>query len=189
MSIAGQEYKYSVTIFDIFSSLQIGNVIQAPINPPCYQVQFHPTLARNLQLNVLLKVNMLKEPDQPSHNHGNSIETPNQAKNYSFPKTLFGKQYRSVQSVWFGQYPWLNYDESKDSLFCYICFNQDAKGNLISARKSEKTFITSGFSNWKKALLRFNKHQTSECHQLAVDHEIKIPKTNLNIIDLSNTNA
>ena len=60
LSIAGQEYKYSVTIFYIFSSLQIGNVIQAPINPPCYQVQFHPTLARNLQLNVLLKVNMLK---------------------------------------------------------------------------------------------------------------------------------
>ena len=42
-----------------------------------------------------------KEPDQPSHNHGNSIETPNQPKNYSFPKTLFGKQYRSVQSAWF----------------------------------------------------------------------------------------
>ena len=41
-----------------------------------------------------------KEPDQPSHSHGNSIKTPNQPKNYSFPKTLFGKQYRSVQSVW-----------------------------------------------------------------------------------------
>ena len=98
----------------------------------------------------------------------------------------FGKQYRSVQSVWFGQYPWLHHDESKDSLFCFICFNQNAKGNLISARKSEKTFITIGFSNWKKALLRFNEHQTSECHQLAIDHQIKIPK---NIIDLSNTNA
>ena len=43
--------------------------------------------------------------------------------------------------------------------------------------------------NWKKALLRFNEHQTSECHQLAIDHEIQIRKTNLNIIDLSNTNA
>ena len=81
------------------------------------------------------------------------------------------------------QYPWLHYGESKDSIFCYICFNQNAKGNC---KKSDKTFITSGFSNWKKALLRFNEHQTSDLMntKLAADHEIKIPKTNLNIIDL-----
>lgn len=130
------------------------------------------------------------EPVQPPHSHVNSlIETPDQPKDYSFPKTVFGKQYRSVQSAWFIQYPWLHYDKSKDSVFCYICFNQNAKGNLTSAKKSEKSFISSGFSNWKKALVRFNDHQKSECHQLALDHEINIPKTNLNIIDITNINA
>ena len=59
--------------------------------------------------------------------------------------------------------------------------------NLKSAKKSEKSFISSGFSNWKKALSRFNGHQKSECHQVALDHEINIPKTNLNIIDVTNT--
>ena len=162
-------------------------MIQAPINSPCYQVQVHATLAKNLQLNVLLKVNMLKS--QINHPTITEIQL---RRRISQKITAFLKRFlvNSIdQYKVFGQYPWLHYDESKDSLFCYICFNQNAKGNLISARKSEKTFITSGFSNWKKALLRFNEHQTSECHQLAVDHEIKIPKTNLNIIDLSNTNA
>lgn len=36
----------------------------------------------------------------------------------------------------------------------------------------EKTFISTGYSNWKKALSRFKEHQTSECHKVAIDYDV-----------------
>ena len=129
------------------------------------------------------------QPEQETQNKGNLLHTPNQPSQYNFPKKRYGNQYRSVQSIWFSEYPWLHYDEKKDSLFCYICSNQYLKGNLASAKNTEQAFISNGFSNWKKALLKFKDHQTSECHKLAVDCEIVLPKTNHNIIDASNSNA
>ena len=79
-------------------------------------------------------------------NAANFIQTPNQPSNFNFPKKLYGKQYRSVQSTWFREYPWLHYDDQKDCLFCYVCSNQYLKGNLASARISDGAFIYNGFS-------------------------------------------
>ena len=115
--------------------------------------------------------------------------SPNQPSNFHFPKTGFGKQSRSFQSAWFRDYPWLHYDEKKDSAFCYICINQNEKGNLKSARNMDEAFISKGFSNWKKALLRFQEHQTSQCHQVAVEYEMVIPRTHGNIVDMTSTTA
>ena len=78
----------------------------------------------------------------------------------------------------------------KGSLFCYITsLNQYHKGNLASARYTAHTFTFNGFSNWKKARLKFKEHQTSECHKFAVDREFVIPKTNHNIIALSKSKS
>ena len=83
----------------------------------------------------------------------------------------------------------MHYDEISDSVFCYICVNQNNKCNLTSARNKEQTFISTGYSNWKKALSRFKEHQTSECHKVAVDFEIVLPKTCGDVIDVTNTIA
>ena len=83
----------------------------------------------------------------------------------------------------------MHYDEISDSVFCYICVNQNNKCNLTSARNKEQTFISTGYSNWKKALSRFKEHQTSECHKVAVDFEIVLPKTCGDVIDMTNTIA
>ena len=114
-----------------------------------------------------------------------TIVTPNQPKNFQFPKKDYGKQSRSFQSLWFKDYPWLHYDEISDSAFCYICISQNNKGNLTSARNMEKTFISTGYSNWKKALSRFKEHQTSECHKVAIDYEVVLPKTCGDVIDMT----
>lgn len=131
----------------------------------------------------------VSESSQDICKAANLIQTPNQPSNINFPKKLYGKQYRSVQSTWFKEFPWLHYDEKSDSLFCYVCSNQYLKGNLATARCSDGAFISNGFSNWKKALQKFKEHQTSECHKLAVDHEIVLPNTNHTIVDLSISNA
>ena len=114
-----------------------------------------------------------------------NIISPNQPSNFRFPKTAFGKQSRSFQSAWFRDYPWLHYDEKIDSAFCYICIKQSEKGNLKSPPELDQVFISTGFSNWKKALLWFQEHQTSECHKASVEYEMVTPRTHGNIIDMT----
>lgn len=73
--------------------------------------------------------------------------------------------------------------------FCYICVTQNAKGNLKCERNIEPAFITKGYSVCKKALEKFKNHEASECHKVALEQEITIPKTNSDIIDVSNKAA
>lgn len=83
----------------------------------------------------------------------------------------------------------MNYDEKKDSAFCYVCINHSKKGNLKSAPKLDQAFISKGFSNWKKALLQFQEHEISECHKVATEYEMVIPRTHSNIVDMTSEAA
>ncbi|KAK2550816.1 Zinc finger MYM-type protein 1 [Acropora cervicornis] len=117
------------------------------------------------------------------------ITEPFQPTNFNFPKKTFGKQNRSFQSKWFNDFPWLRYNEQSDSVLCFICAQQNEKLNLRAARNKEWVFISQGFSNWKKALVRFKEHQVSECHKLAMEYQISIPNTCGNVIQMSNDAA
>ena len=57
------------------------------------------------------------QPEQETQNKGNLLHTPNQPSQYNFPKKRYGNQYRSVQSTWFSEYPWLHFDEKKTLYF------------------------------------------------------------------------
>lgn len=105
-----------------------------------------------------------------------SITSPFQPVHYDFPKTKFGKQFRSCQGVWFRNFPWLHYDASRDYLLCYVCSLQNTKLCLESSRNKEDCFITSGFSNWKHALEYFKQHENSKCHRTALTYEYVVPK-------------
>ncbi|KAF0706555.1 zinc finger MYM-type protein 1-like, partial [Aphis craccivora] len=63
----------------------------------------------------------------------------------AYPKTCFGSQNRAFTSALFKQFDWLEYSISKDSIFCYACRNFGT-----SKCKSEETFTTKSFNNWKK---------------------------------------
>ena len=117
------------------------------------------------------------------------ITEPFQPTNFKFPKKTFGKQNRSFQSKWFNDFPWLHYNEQSDSVLCFICAQQNEKLNLRAARNKEWVFISQGFSNWKKALVRFKEHQVSECHKLDMEYQISIPNTCGNVIQMSNDAA
>lgn len=56
------------------------------------------------------------QPERETQNKGNLLHTPNQPSQYNFPKKLYRNQYRSVQSTWFSEYPWLQYNEKKTIL-------------------------------------------------------------------------
>lgn len=107
---------------------------------------------------------------------------------YEFKKTAFGKQKRSCQSHWFANFAWLHYRKDKDDVICYICSNQNKRGNLESVSKKEITFISSGFSKWKKAIECFSQHQNSECHKTAVAFEITSSSCK-DIVEMTQDNA
>ena len=108
---------------------------------------------------------------------------------FQFPKKKIGKYVRSCRSQWFEDFPWPHYEEKKDSLFCFVCVRQNSKNNIFSARNKEDAFITEGFSNWNKAVEKFQEHQSSKCHQTAMDYTFVIPRTCGNVLEMSSTAA
>lgn len=48
--------------------------------------------------------------------------TPHQPKNGSFPNVSVGNaRHRSFQQAWFKKWPWLEWDDEKESAFCHTC--------------------------------------------------------------------
>ena len=112
---------------------------------------------------------------------------------YPFIKTKTGNRTRCCQSQWFTDppprgFPWLHFRPENNTVICYICANNYFRGNLTGVKNTELRFITTGFSNWKKAIDKFNAHQESHFHQTSFTFEITVPKCK-NIINLMNTNA
>lgn len=98
----------------------------------------------------------------------------------SFPLRTFGKQRRAFCPTWYHTYPWLHYQEATDSVLCFHCYVADTKGLPITHNK-DLTFSKSGFSNWKKAIEKFNKHERSLSHHQAVELVESIPSTTKNV--------
>ena len=83
-----------------------------------------------------------------------------------FPMRSFGKQQRVFRSSWYTQYPWLHYQEGSDSVLCFQCMV--ARKRSLLHGTGDAVFSQIGFSNWKKALEKFEKHQKSNYHRDAV---------------------
>ena len=56
----------------------------------------------------------------------------------------------------------------RDLAFCHTCVLAYQRNHLQSASLLERSFISSGFSNWKDAVAKFSKHEGSRCHKDAV---------------------
>ena len=53
------------------------------------------------------------------------------------------------------------YREESDSVICHTCAVADKNNLLKIDTKKEKTFVETGFSNWKKAIEKFLVHARS----------------------------
>ena len=93
-----------------------------------------------------------------------------------FPLRSFGKQQRAFCASWYSKYPWLHYQEADDSVLCFYCLVAEERGLGSSAvvrnKSTDDAFIRTGFSNWKKALEKFDKHQSSLSHRDAMDQVV-----------------
>ena len=85
---------------------------------------------------------------------------------FKFPKRKFGMKGEAVQSFrveWCSDanYPWLHYDVSSDSPFCYLCMSAAHKGKLLASSKKDAAFLSKGYSYWKEVTTAFKEHQAS----------------------------
>lgn len=76
---------------------------------------------------------------------------------------------RTFQNHWSDKFPWLLYDSSSivNAVFCKIC-KEACQRKLMwiqSSSKNDLAFIETGFRNWRKALEKFTKHESSNCHR------------------------
>ena len=80
---------------------------------------------------------------------------------------------------WFGKFPWLNYDALNERTFCHTCIAAYNKGHMSTVIDMiEPTFISTGYTNWKDALVKKRRvaaHEQSHCHKHAVMYVITIP--------------
>ena len=73
------------------------------------------------------------------------------------------------QKSWYEQFPWIHFDTRINAVICFTCAKAESLHLSDLARKRESTFITTGFSNWKKAKERFAAHQHSGAHRFAIE--------------------
>ena len=92
-----------------------------------------------------------------------SIFVKNQPVNFDFPKRKFGQEERSFNPCWYESIPWLHHNLEKDKVLCATCVSQEKKCNLALSSKKEDAFLSTGCSNWKKALEKIRKHEGSHC--------------------------
>ena len=65
--------------------------------------------------------------------------------------------------VWYKSFKWIALCTTKKKVFCVYCLFAE-KHKLLLSKKSDEAFIVNGFSNYKKAIEKFQLHEKSDCH-------------------------
>ena len=79
---------------------------------------------------------------------------------------------RSFQTKWKQLYPWIAYNINKDVVLCSYRAEAEKRNYFGLLTKREPAFISKGFSNWKKALEKFQIHEGNDCHNEAKQMKI-----------------
>ena len=90
-----------------------------------------------------------------------------------YPKKMYSDgSERSFQPKWKQLYPWIAYNFDKDVVLCSYCAEAKKRNYFDLSTKREPAFIFKGFSNWKKALEKFQILEGSDCHNEAKQMKI-----------------
>ena len=103
---------------------------------------------------------------------GDIPDSPCQPSHISFPQRSFGKTSvvkRSFQAGWFQRWKWLHYSIAQDAVRCFSCCTAVRNRRVLVTGQAEKSFLVSGFSNWKDASVKFAKHESSDFHKHCVE--------------------
>ncbi|CAF0772997.1 unnamed protein product [Brachionus calyciflorus] len=69
---------------------------------------------------------------------------------------------RKFLASWYKIFLWLEYEPDNDKAFCFTC-------KKFPSPDTNKTFLISGYNNWKNAIISFKKHENSRAHLLSFE--------------------
>ena len=99
-----------------------------------------------------------------------ALSTPRQPSDkatLSGTQQQIGKKIRYFNPSWYQDFSWIHFCVTRNKIFCWCCVKAYTNGLLTGTKKYDNAFILDGFSNWKKARERLERHQVSECHSEA----------------------
>lgn len=104
-------------------------------------------------------------PSVPSDISSNANDGPVQPSLHAYPVShITGDKEgvtRSFKADWFTNYPWIEYSQSNNSVYCFACRHFAISSNV------ENRFTVAGYQNWKKACGmsgKFSKHARADYH-------------------------
>jgi len=125
---------------------------------PVQNITYDPATYVEKDINAALKKKIIL--------NGAFQPTAKEMKYNCFPKSISGDHFRSFNESWYKvnvgnntfKREWLAYSPMKDAVYCHLCV-------FFSRNKDKETpFTKTGFRDWKKALVKFSKHEQSGCH-------------------------
>ena len=78
-------------------------------------------------------------------------------------------QTRYFLSKWYKTFSWLHFCSSKYKAFCFYCMKAAQQNTSVMSSKAEAAFISTGYSNRRKATVRFKEHELSLVHHDAIN--------------------
>lgn len=92
---------------------------------------------------------------------------------------------RKFRESWKDVFKWIDYRIDIDKVFCLYCTkarNQNAFVRMTATEEqnSLKTYTELGFTNWKKAIERFQTHERSKIHRAAIG-VLTVSEMNVNV--------
>ena len=69
---------------------------------------------------------------------------PHQPASFSFPQRQFGKKsvvLRSFQPSWFRSWSWIHYNETTDSVTCFLCAKAQ-KEQKMTSKSADTAFVS-----------------------------------------------
>ena len=118
----------------------------------------------------------LGETDQAGPSTAASKEQSSSSQKYSSPnhpdtsviskqtiKTTIGTKVLSFQGHWYKRFKWLQMYTGKKTMLCFYC-STEIPARPLTAKKYENTFVSTGFSNWRKFIEKCERHEKSQQH-------------------------
>lgn len=68
-------------------------------------------------------------------------------------------------ATWFSDFSWLTYCTSTNRIYCAVCRYSKRNTFITFSIKTETTFLSGGFNNWKKCLSALRDHELSSTHK------------------------
>ncbi|KAJ8878249.1 hypothetical protein PR048_018826 [Dryococelus australis] len=102
-------------------------------------------------------------------------DKPHQADR--IPPNKEEERIRHLQYKWFRVYPWLDYNPSKNTVFCFTCIKALRMRLVQHNPQYNSNIIYDGFTRWKKAIGRFSQHKNSSMDKESTEKLILLQQT------------